>query len=48
VSVQEPPSDEFPRIEPMSRSAGGFEGPELVPEDAEITATVRVRFALED
>jgi uncharacterized protein YggE len=48
INVQEEPGDGFPRIEPMSRSASVYEGPELTPGDAEITATVRVRFALED
>ena len=45
VSVAEG-AELYPRVEPMS--AGGAAGPELAPSDAEITASVRVLFALED
>jgi uncharacterized protein len=48
VSVQEEPGEGyFPRGELMSARAERG-GPELEPADAEITASVRVRFALED
>jgi|SRR5215211_6503422 uncharacterized protein YggE len=49
VNVQEEPGEGFfPRGEPMSMRTGGHDGPELTPEDAQVTATVRVRFALDD
>jgi uncharacterized protein YggE len=48
VSMREEPTDGFPRAELMSAHASGYGGPELAPEDAEITASVRVTFALED
>jgi uncharacterized protein YggE len=48
VNVHEEAGDGFPRVELMSRRSSAYEGPELTPGDAELTATVRVRFALED
>jgi uncharacterized protein len=49
VNVQESSGDGFPRAEIVGmRASRAYDGPELTPGDAEITATVRVRFALED